>query len=142
MGGTYLYVGGRAKKYGKEVAQQIEFLWDAFGLCGKRLKEAMPDMVGSLIRRGHFSKDDEVHKKLLQSSRELDTQNPGHFQIDLVGHDGGNPNGHFARSLNAMELSSGWIESRVVINEAQRWTKEALASIKASSPVAIPRPGW
>jgi hypothetical protein len=71
------------------------------------------------------------------TSSELDTKNPGHYQIDLVGHDGGNPNGHFARSLNALELSSGWIEPRVVINEAQRWTKEALMSIKADSPLAI-----
>lgn len=165
----------RPRKYDRAVAEQIELLWDAFGLCGKRMKQAIPDMAVSLIRRGHFSKDDEVHKKLLEisaatidrllaelrarrklkgstltkpgsllksqipivTSSELDTQNPGHFQIDLVGHDGGNPNGHFARSLNAIELSSGWIESRVVINEAQRWTKEALESIKESSPVAI-----
>jgi hypothetical protein len=165
----------RPKKYGKAVAEQIEFLWDAFGLCGKRMKQAIPDMVGSLIRRGHFRKDDEVHRKLIEisaatidrllaqerarrklkgstltkpisllksqipivTSSELDTQNPGHFQIDLVGHDGGNLNGHFARSLNAIELSSGWIETRVVINEAQRWTKEALGSIKDGSPVAI-----
>ena len=29
-------------------------------------------------------------------SSELDVSEPGHYQIDLVGHDGGNPNGHFA----------------------------------------------
>ena len=70
-------------------------------------------------------------------SSELDTEHPGHYQIDLVGHDGGNPNGHFARSLNAIELSSGWVEPRIVINEAQRWTKEALADIGAKAPIAI-----
>ena len=28
----------RPKKYNKAVQEQIEFLWDAFGLCGKRMK--------------------------------------------------------------------------------------------------------
>lgn len=70
-------------------------------------------------------------------SSELDTENPGHYQIDLVGHDGGNPNGHFARSLNAIELSSGWVEPRIVINEAQRWTKEALVDIRAEAPIPM-----
>jgi hypothetical protein len=62
---------------------------------------------------------------------------PGHYQIDLVGHDGGNPNGHFAFSLNAIELLSGWIEPRIQLNKAQKWTREALKSIKSEAPVAI-----
>ena len=37
-------------------------------------------------------------------SSELPVEQPGHFQIDLVGHDGGNPNGQFAFTLNAVEL--------------------------------------
>lgn len=73
----------------------------------------------------------------IMTSSELDTENPGHYEIDLVGHDGGNPNGHFARSLNAMELSSGWIEPRIVINEARRWTAEALEDIKSRAPILM-----
>ena len=165
----------REKKYDREVQEQIEYLWDAFGLCGKRLKAGMQGFVPALISRGHFEKDSEVHRKLLEispatidrilkeerakekprgstltkptsilkghipilTSSELDRETPGHYQIDLVGHDGGNPNGHFARSLNAIELSSGWIEPRIVIKEAQKWTKEALADIEEDVPVAI-----
>ena len=57
-------------------------------------------------------------------SSELNVQEPGHYQIDLVGLDGGNPNGHFAHTLNALELSSGWIEPRILMNKAQKWAKE------------------
>jgi hypothetical protein len=165
----------RPRKYDQAVREQLVFIWDAFGLCGKRMKEAIVDLIPALIARGHFEGGSAVHKKLLEISAatierflkeerakyglkgishtkassilkaqipivissELNTEEPGHYQIDLVGHEGGNPNGHFAFSLNAVELSSGWIEPRVVLNEAQRWTKEAMMSVKAEAPVPI-----
>jgi hypothetical protein len=70
-------------------------------------------------------------------SSELRTEQPGHYQIDLVGHDGGNPNGHFAFTLTAVELYSGWVELRGLLNRAHRWPKEAIESVKNSSPVAM-----
>jgi hypothetical protein len=70
-------------------------------------------------------------------SSELRRDEPGHFQMDLVGHDGGNPNGHFAFTLTAVELYSGWVEPRILLNKAQRWTKNAVESLKHSTPVAL-----
>ena len=70
-------------------------------------------------------------------SSELNLEEPGHYQIDLVGHDGGNPNGHFAFTLNAVELSCGWIEPQILLNKAQRWSKQALQNIFATSPLPI-----
>jgi len=70
-------------------------------------------------------------------SSELPREQPGYYQVDLVGHDGGNPNGHFAYSLNAVELSSGWIEPRCLLNRARVWTKKALISLKTASPVPV-----
>jgi hypothetical protein len=70
-------------------------------------------------------------------SSELNLSEPGHYQIDLVGHDGGNPNGHFAFTLNAVELFSGWIEPQILLNKAQRWSKQALQQITAISPLPI-----
>jgi hypothetical protein len=70
-------------------------------------------------------------------SSELRTEEPGHFQIDLVGHDGGNPNGHFAFTLTAVELYSGWVEPRSLLNKAHRWSKQAIESVNASSPVTL-----
>jgi hypothetical protein len=165
----------RPRKYDQAVQRQLVILWDAFGLCGKRLKEALPDLLPSLIRQGRIAPEGELHRKLLEISAatidrllsaeraahrlkgssltkpssilksqipivissELNRDEPGHYQIDLVGHDGGIPKGHFARSLNAVELSSGWIEPRPVINEAHRWTGEALKSIHGEAPVPM-----
>jgi transposase InsO family protein len=70
-------------------------------------------------------------------SSELHAEEPGHFQIDLVGHDGGNPNGQFAYTLTAVDLYSGWVEPRPLRNKAHRWAKEALQSVKKDSPVPI-----
>lgn len=70
-------------------------------------------------------------------SSELNRTVAGHYQIDLVGHDGGNPNGHFAFTLNAVELSSGWIEPQILLNKAHRWAKEAIGRINTISPVPI-----
>jgi hypothetical protein len=70
-------------------------------------------------------------------SSELRTEEPGHYQIDLVGHDGGNPNGHFAFTLTAVELYSGWVEPRSMLNKAHRWSKQAIESVKSSSPIAV-----
>ena len=70
-------------------------------------------------------------------SSELRTDEPGHYQIDLVGHDGGNPNGHFAFTLTAVELYSGWVEPRGLLNKAQRWSQKAIESLKNDSPVPL-----
>jgi len=70
-------------------------------------------------------------------SSELPVEKPGTYQIDLVGHDGGNPNGHFAFTLNAVELFSGWVEPRILLNKAQRWSKEAVKSIQIASPIPL-----
>jgi len=70
-------------------------------------------------------------------SSELRTEEPGHYQIDLVGHDGGNPNGHFAFTLTAVELYSGWVEPCSLLNRAHRWSKEAIQSVQQRSPVAL-----
>jgi transposase InsO family protein len=70
-------------------------------------------------------------------SSELHVDEPGHFQIDLVGHDGGDPNGQFAFTLTALDLYSGWVEPRPLRNKAHRWAKEALQSVHRDCPLAI-----
>jgi len=68
---------------------------------------------------------------------EVTAPEPGHFQIDLVGHDGGNPRGQFAYSLDAIDLYSGWVEPRVLQNRAHRWTLEAIQDVNSAAPIPM-----
>lgn len=68
-------------------------------------------------------------------SSELNREEPGHYQIDLVGHDRGNTNGRFAISLCLIELSSGWVEPESMLNQAIRWALQALQNAKSDAPV-------
>ena len=65
-----------------------------------------------------------------------DTQ-PGFLEIDLVAHDGGNSRGDFAQTLNAVDVATGWTQTRAVKNKAQRWVFEALEVISNAFPFPI-----
>lgn len=65
---------------------------------------------------------------------------PGFFQVDLVGHEGGEAQGEFCYTLNATDPATQWCEPRAVKNKAGRWTTEALEWIQENCPV--PLRGW
>jgi IS30 family transposase len=68
---------------------------------------------------------------------ELKVEEPGHYQFDLVGHDGGSTRGEFAFSLDCEELYSGWVEPRSLKNRAHRWTVQAIDDVQEKAPVAF-----
>jgi len=68
---------------------------------------------------------------------EMKVEEPGYLQVDLVGHDGGNAQGEYAYSLDCVDLYSGWVEPRVLMNRAQRWTAEALEDVRVSLPMEM-----
>lgn len=68
---------------------------------------------------------------------EWDQTRPGFLEVDLVGHEGGDPRGEFAYSLCCTDVASGWTEPRIVRNRARRWTFEALLSVRASLPFPL-----
>jgi hypothetical protein len=61
----------------------------------------------------------------------------GFLEIDLVGHEGGDPRGEFAYSLCCTDVASGWTEVRVVRNRARKWTHEALRDVRSCLPFAL-----
>lgn len=65
---------------------------------------------------------------------------PGYFQADLVGHDGGDARGEFCYTLNCTDPATGWVEPRAVQNKAGKWTTEALKWIHTNCPLEIR--GW
>ncbi|NMM24549.1 MAG: integrase, partial [Phycicoccus sp.] len=43
---------------------------------------------------------------------------PGFVEIDLVGHEGGDPRGEFAQTLTVTDVFTGWTETKAVRNKA------------------------
>lgn len=62
---------------------------------------------------------------------------PGHLQIDLVGHDGGNATGEFCFTLCATDVCTGWVERRAILTKAARWVCAALDEMVACFPYPI-----
>lgn len=68
---------------------------------------------------------------------EWDDKRPGFEEIDLVQHDGGNPSGFFACTLNVTDVSTGWTEMRAVPTKAQKHVFAALEHIRWALPFPL-----
>lgn len=66
-----------------------------------------------------------------------DDARPGFVEIDLVGHEGGNPRGDFCQTLTVTDIATGWTETRAVKNKAQKWIFAALKEIIAAMPFPV-----
>jgi hypothetical protein len=74
------------------------------------------------------------HQIPIRTFSEWDEQRPGFVEIDLVGHEGGNPRGDFIQTLNVTDVCTGWTEMQAVKNKAQIWVFEALKDIRKRLP--------
>jgi hypothetical protein len=77
------------------------------------------------------------HQIPIRTFAQWDEKKPGFVEMDLVGHDGGDPSGEFAQTLNMTDVATGWTEAQAVKNKAQRWVFEALIDIRARLPFAL-----
>lgn len=66
-----------------------------------------------------------------------DENTPGFVEIDLVGHEGGNPRGEFCFTLTVTDIATGWTENRTVVNKAQKWVFAALTDVVENLPFPI-----
>ena len=62
---------------------------------------------------------------------------PGFVEIDLVGHEGGDPSGDFCQTLTVTDIATGWTETRAVQNKAQKWVFAALQLIVTAMPFDV-----
>ena len=62
---------------------------------------------------------------------------PGFVEIDLVGHEGGDPRGDFCQTLTVTDIATGWTETRAVKNKAQKWVFAALTEITTGFPFPV-----
>jgi hypothetical protein len=65
------------------------------------------------------------------------TQEPGHFEVDLVHHCGANTLGDYAHTLQMVDAATGWSERVVVLGKGQRAMEEGFRHIKARVPFTI-----
>jgi len=66
-----------------------------------------------------------------------DENTPGFVEIDLVGHEGGNPRGEFCFTLTVTDIATGWTENRTVRNKAQIHVVAAIADVVEHLPFPI-----
>lgn len=55
----------------------------------------------------------------------------GFFEMDLVGHEGGNAQGNFAFTLNMTDVKTGWSEQMAIPNKGQHSVFQAITTIRA-----------
>ena len=60
---------------------------------------------------------------------------PGFFQIDLVAHNGGDPNGQFCHTLVMTDISTGWTDFDSIVNKEEGTVLEALHNLCAWLPI-------
>jgi hypothetical protein len=68
---------------------------------------------------------------------EWDDARPGFVEIDLVGHDGGNPAGPHAFTLTVTDIATGWTENRSVPDKTAKCVLAALNDIARKMPFPI-----
>lgn len=68
---------------------------------------------------------------------DCDENSPGFVEIDLVGHEGGNPRGEFCQTLTVTDIATGWVETRAVQNKAQKWVFAALKKLRSALPFPL-----
>lgn len=74
------------------------------------------------------------HQIPIRTFAEWNEKKPGFVEIDLVGHDGGNPGGEFMQTLDVTDVCTGWTDIQAVKNKAQRWVFQALQEISRRVP--------
>jgi hypothetical protein len=75
-----------------------------------------------------------MHQIPIRTFAEWDVKEPGHVQVDLVGHDGGNSRGEFGFSLDVTDVVTGWTEPWPLRNKARKWTTEGLYEVERRAP--------
>jgi hypothetical protein len=68
---------------------------------------------------------------------EHDENTPGFVEIDLVGHEGGNPRGKFCFTLTVTDIATGWTENRTVLGKAQVHVFAALTDVVEHLPFPV-----
>ena len=129
--------------------QQMAYIaqWPAFGITleiAEKLKKISPASIDRYLKKDKQAlrlKGKSLTKPLdsLKSRIPIRTfysqeerKKSGFWQTDTVHHCGQTTQGQYLHTLTATDVASGWIELRSLLNNAHKWTFEALTNIKTS----------
>jgi len=73
----------------------------------------------------------------LKTWQEWNDTLPGFLEIDLVGHEGGDNNGEFYYSLDAVDVATGWNEVITVRSKGERIVAAGLRELQLRFPFAV-----
>ena len=65
------------------------------------------------------------------------TNEPGHFEVDLVHHCGTSSSGEYIHSLQLVDVATGWSERVAVLGRSQRAMEEGFRRVQARLPFPI-----
>jgi len=134
--------------------QQMQYiaLWPAFGITGElaeKLKIISPASIdrylkkdkqalrlkGKSLTKPMDSLKGRIPVRTFYTSEER--KKPGFWQIDTVHHCGQATQGQYLHTLTATDVASGWIELRSLLNNAHKWTFQALSQIKTTALLPV-----
>ena len=117
--------------------------------CYKRLKQISPATVDRLrFRYGRHpvgrqargrTKPGTLLKRQIavRTWADWNEDRPGFTEMDLVAHDGGNPRGEHAWTLNFTDIKTGWTECAATRNKAQIHVFAALRLVQRRLPFPL-----
>jgi transposase InsO family protein len=134
--------------------QQMSYIaqWKAFGITdeiAERLKKISPASIDRYLKKDKESlrlKGKSLTKPIdsLKSRIPIRTfytseerKKPGFWQTDTVHHCGQSTSGQYLHTLSATDVAFGWIELRTLLNNAHKWTSEALSDIKTTTILPV-----
>jgi len=74
------------------------------------------------------------HQIPIRTFADWDDAVPGFVEVDLVEHNGGEVRGEYIQTLDVVDVSTSWTETRAVPNKARRWVIEALEDVMEHLP--------
>jgi transposase InsO family protein len=134
--------------------QQMAYIirWPAFGITleiAEKLKKISPATIDRCLKKDKEAlrlKGKSLTKPLNALKNRIpirsfytseERKKPGYWQLDTVHHCGQVTQGQYLHTLTATDIASGWIELYSLLNNAQKWTFEALEDIKTTTPLPV-----
>ena len=77
------------------------------------------------------------HQIPIRTFSEWNEKRPGFVEIDLVSHNGGDPRGDYAQTLDMTDVCTAWTETEAVKNKAQVWVFAGLEKAAGRLPFPI-----